>query len=343
MGNIIILGQIDSLHHSTYLPRRSADDVVSLCRYLSRIAIPKLMEKRTSPSSSTCVPPHTRAKLGSSRLTLSSSQEDRVNNMTEPRTGEEDETTKPNRRAGRYKARRQHKRSKALEELPFNPPKGFRLEVHRARSNREQLTLPGSGYHAILNPDYAGPSTPRWAAFRLTGVIKPDQLERLEDRLRGLPLGHRSYSAAPSLRSWRARSVHKTKLKDRTLKERKFIESYDEIFGRKARSLLSKLDPPIGRAMSQNHRRVSRLFTLKEEKRARKGYFRATKRYKKCHQYLKFRPCKVGTQAKMFRMGGMGTMMRVSSLRQETDWRIAEKDRSKSPPTAERIRLIISR
>lgn len=342
MGNIFILGQIDSLHHSTYLPRRSADDVVSLCRYRSRIGIPKLMSRRRSPSSSTSVPPHTRAELGSSRLTLSSSQEERVNNMTKPPTGEEDETTKPNRRAGRYNARRRHKRSKALEEILFGPSNESRLEVHRARLNRIQLTLYGSEYHAILNPDYAGPTTPRWAAFRLTGVIKPDQLERLEDRLRGLPLGHRSHIAAPSLRSSRARFVRKTKLKDRTLQKRKFIESYDEIFGRKARSLLSKLDPPIGRAMSQYHRRVSRLFTLKEE-RARKGYCRATKRYKKCHQYLKFRPCKVGTQAKMFRMGGMGTMMRVSSLRQETDWRIAEKDRSKSSPIAERIRLNTSR
>jgi hypothetical protein len=173
-------------------------------------------------------------------------------------------------------------------------------------------------------------------------MIKPDQLERLKDRVKGLPLGHRSYTAAPSLKSpsFSHRSpAYRTDLKDRAQKERKFIELYDEIFGQKPRSTLSKLDPPIGRAILCNHHRISRLYRLKERKRAWKGYFRSSKRFKRCHLYIKSRPVTVGAQNKVFRMGGMGTMMRVSSLGQDTDWRIAEKDRRRSTLSANNVWL----
>lgn len=84
------------------------------------------------------------------------------------------------KRKGRYKARRQHKRAQTEISLPFDPPKRFRLETHLTQNGQRQQRLPASGHHALLNLSYNGPDTPRWAAFRLSKVVKDDSLGQLE-------------------------------------------------------------------------------------------------------------------------------------------------------------------
>ena len=99
---------------------------------------------------------------------------------------DEPESSRSHGRKGRYKARRQHKRQQTETSLPFEPPKRFRLETHLARKEPIPKRLPASGHHTILNPAYTGAETPRWAAFRLSKVIKEDSLGRLEDGVKGL-------------------------------------------------------------------------------------------------------------------------------------------------------------
>jgi len=89
----------------------------------------------------------------------------------------ESEPIRSNGRKGRYKARRQHERQQTETSLPFEPPKRFRLETHLQRDESVPKRLPASGHHAIVNPSYTGPGTPRWGAFRLSKVIQEDSLQ----------------------------------------------------------------------------------------------------------------------------------------------------------------------
>jgi hypothetical protein len=218
------------------------------------------------------------------------------------------------RRKGRYKARRQHKRQQTETSLPFEPPKRFRLETHLQRNDPIPKRLPVSGHHAILNPSYTGPETPRWAAFRLSKVIKEDYLGRLEEGVKGLlkfgirhSMGHKAQVLNTRIRHLK---------KEIVIRQRQFIKIYDDIFGRKPRKLVS---------MSFNHRRISRLIKLEQPDLTSKPHFRTTKRFKKSHQYLKIRPPALKRKAKSLRMGGMGTTMAITpSSDQGKQWHLPQ-------------------
>jgi hypothetical protein len=232
-------------------------------------------------------------------------------------------------RKGRYKARRQHKRQQNEISLTFEPRKRFRLETHLQRNEPIPKRLPASGHHGILNPSYSGSETPRWAAFRLSKVIKADSLGRLEEGVEGLSkfgirhsMGHKAKVLNTRIRYLK---------KDIVIRQRQFINIYDDVFGQKPRKLVSQMDPTTARSMSFNHRRISRLLNLDQPNVSSKPHFRISKRFKEAHQYLKIRPPVRKRKAKSLRMGGMGTTMAITpSSDQGKQWHLPQHAHSES-------------
>jgi hypothetical protein len=255
----------------------------------------------------------------------------------EPGEIDESEITKSNEsepsrsqgRKGRYKARRQHKGQQTETSLPFQVPKRIRLETHLQRNEPVPKRLPASGHHAILNPSYSGTETPRWAAFRLSKVIKEDSLENLETGVGGLSKFGIRHSMGHKAKILHTRIRHLKK--EIAMRQRQFIDIYDDIFGQKPRKLVHQMDPTTARSMSFNHRRISRLLKLEQPKSSSKPHFRTTKRFKKSHQYLKIRPPARKRKAISLRMGGMGTTMAITpSSDQGKQWHLPQHAHSES-------------
>jgi hypothetical protein len=196
------------------------------------------------------------------------------------------------------------------------------MHLHSNRlSDSVSRRLPASGHHAILNPVYTGTETPRWAAFRLSKVIKEDSLERLEKGVEGLSRYGIRHSMGHKAKTLNTRIRHLTK--EIVIRQRQFIKIYDDVFGRKPRKMVYQMDPTTSRSMSINHRRISRLLRLDQPKSSSTPHFRATRRFKKSHQYLKVRPPTRKRKAKSLRMGGMGTTMAITpSSDQGKQWHL---------------------
>jgi hypothetical protein len=115
------------------------------------------------------------------------------------------------------------------------------------------------------------------------------------------------------------------------IRQRQFIKIYDDIFGRKPRKLVHQMDPTTARSMSFNHRRISRLLKCEQPKPSSTSQCRATKRFKKSHQYLKIRPPARKRKAISLRMGGMGTTMAITpSSDQGKQWHLPSHAHSES-------------
>ena len=160
-------------------------------------------------------------------------------------------------------------------------------------------------------------------------MIKEDSLQRLEKgvgRLSRFGIRHSMGHKAKVLNT-RIRHVRREIL----IRQRQFIKIYDDVFGRKPRKLVHQMDPTTARSMSLNHRRVSRLLNLGQPKQSLKPRYRATKRFKRCHQYLKIRPLARQRKAISLRMGGMGTTMAITpSSDQGKQWHLPQHAHSES-------------
>jgi hypothetical protein len=160
-------------------------------------------------------------------------------------------------------------------------------------------------------------------------VIREDSLGRLEEGVGGLSkfgirhsMGHKAKVLTTRIR----------RLKNEILiRQRQFIKMYDDVFGRKPRKLVHQMDPSTARSMCLNHRRISRLLNLEQPQLTSTPHFKATRRFKKSHQYLKVRPPTRKRKAKSLRMGGMGTTMAITpSSDQGKQWHLPQHAHSES-------------